>query len=43
MVDIGASVSYSGVINPALQGKNPAANPDETLEMSGAESSWLGK
>lgn len=43
MIDIGASVSYSTIITPALRGLNNATNPDETVVMSESESSWLGK
>lgn len=43
MANIGAAVGYSTIINSALRGLNPDMNPDETLQMTVEEISWLGK
>lgn len=42
MLDVGASNFYSTIIIAALAGLNTKNNPDEFLQMSGAEASWFG-
>lgn len=43
LTDIGFSLSYPTVLVAALTGLNNKTNPNETLKISGADVSWLGK
>lgn len=43
MANMGAAFAYSTIINAALKGLNNNVNPHETLRMTDAEVSWLGK
>lgn len=39
----GMTMSFTGIINAALNGNSTGHNQNETLRLTGAESSWLGK
>lgn len=38
----GMTMSFTGIINAALRGNSNGHNQNETLRLTGAESSWLG-
>lgn len=43
VLNVGFAIGLPTVLIPALSGLNPLANPDESLKITNAEASWIGK
>lgn len=42
LLDLGLSIAFPTIVIPALTGLNMEVNPNETIQISPAQASWLG-